>query len=495
MKHIVTQYFPSSPTAPALRRRSVAALLFLCTLLSPFLLQAQTEVRMKDGTLVQGRIADNSEQEMVIRVTSASTGGSSDITLEKANMAYVRDLIHDRDVSLKYIGHRGEGFASRPGATPQQGDDRPLPPTRETLAPGRVPPSFKGDDRSIDAPGSVQFREERAPTDTSSAAAYGVAEQSSRAAAGSNAPVFPAETRYQTVFSAGYLHTSYVFYIPSLDRSSFSTDRNAGFISFSYSFVPLGRDEAHASTASIDVLPKTEIAATISGGPEAVEPLFSMKPSQYRILLSGSVLASPTLGIGGKFLYWNMWEDNEYLSGTETDMFTVVGAAPMLAIYVSPTIRLTEAFGFGAFGRSSGGFYSSHSRTYTWSQFSHSLSVVLSPTVAYTHSLDYTCYAGSGSSLNQVDFRNRLEIPMAPTLEIGIDADYHVTSISNQDETYKLLSLGADLAWYALPKCVFRINAMLHNYLGNIQADYFTAAYTWKDYSFLSLRASGELRF
>jgi hypothetical protein len=276
--------------------------------------------------------------------------------------------------------------------------------------------------------------------------------------------------------------------------SNFRTDRNAGHLLYRYSFVPLGRDDEHASAASIDVIPKAELSVQVQAGSEGLEPLFTSAPAQQRVQFAGYGVLTPTLGLGGRLLYWKMWEDRTYPFSSYTTTFTIIGMAPALQFYISPTVRLTESLGFGTFATgTSDDFGSRSSKSYPWLQFSHALSAVLNRGISYSHVLEYTRYNGDGDVASQIDFSNRLELALSRDLALGVNVDVHNTTFGELEDAYRLLVIGPDFTWFVAPKAALRAAVLLHNFIGTVNGLANTNA--WNYWSYATARVGAEVRF
>jgi hypothetical protein len=410
------------------QRRITAALILLLLALLPVLASAQTEVRMKDGSLIQGRIVDNSEDEMVIRVSSTASGQTSDVTLEKAKMSYVRDAVHDKDVSMKYLGRTGENLPSMRSAP----SAAPAPPRNDANAADPFAPPPSGNPvRVSTSPPSIG-------SDTR-------AEESLRGAEASGPDA------YRSAIGIALDYVNFVN-VPSTveDKERFTPS-----LHFAYSSVPLQQDALHASAASKAVIPKSELEASL-----AVGPYYKDAPSRFDIDVSGSALVTPTFALGGRIstMRATQTDKSEWSSYSITYTQTEFMIAPTAVLYPSPTVRLTESFGFGthsvAMEESGPGISFNDSRSFSSISFRHALMLALNPGFAYGHTLEYFSLK---NAYDIIDFQNHFEFPTSERFSIGFQAGFSIRTYDNNDRTSKHLTVGPEWIIFPSPKSMLRL--------------------------------------
>jgi hypothetical protein len=76
---------------------------------------AQTEVRMRDSSLVRGKVQENSENALTLRVPADGGPGYRDVEIAKDSIVSIRDMVRDRDITQKYLSVMGR---LGPEATP-----------------------------------------------------------------------------------------------------------------------------------------------------------------------------------------------------------------------------------------------------------------------------------------------------------------------------------------------------------------------------------------
>lgn len=284
------------------------------------------------------------------------------------------------------------------------------------------------------------------------------------------------------------LQTTYVNYVNVSKSSSYKEQFLPG-LSFYHSSIPLPQDAEHMTSASREVLPKSEIGGTVTMG-----PLYSDAPTAYQVLLEGAVLLTPVMALGGSVSYermddehtgWGMW--------TSTIDRKTLRISPSLVFYPSAHARCKESFGLGSYSEtqsfeSPGSSSDVYEESMLIMRFEHVLSLAPTPSFAYGHTLRYTSLS---PSYETIDFLNRFEFPQSENVTLGFQANMFLFGENySKARPYKRITLGPDCLVLPMQRLQIRIAPLYTLQLEDSRDEDYG-----KQQSFFSLFLSAELRF
>ena len=281
----------------------------------------------------------------------------------------------------------------------------------------------------------------------------------------------PGEFRYR--IGLGMQSAHYV----NRDADEWDKHRTAFGARIGFSSVPLLRDAEHATDASLNVIPKSEIAASVMFGPK-----FEMQSEEYDAgdaawhsvcKVSGSAQLSSAVACGAMF-FWRRrsapsYDRDTWIHWMHFDQSDFM-IAPMAVFSLSPKLRISEAVGYGEYA------IRLHTVTPHWSQTTgkthasfgilHSLSLSLCPGFGYEHTLAYAKYSDWAGIF---DFQNRFEIPVSVSVVPALSVGYWQLTYDNYLPASKQLTIGADVSIFPVSTIMVRAQA---SYLHAIDQSY-----------------------
>jgi hypothetical protein len=295
-----------------------------------------------------------------------------------------------------------------------------------------------------------------------------------------------ARTMFRNV--AGF-QTTYVNYVNAPTSSSNFKVQYLPGLSFYHSSIPLPQDAEHTTSASREVLPKSEIGGTVTMG-----PLYSHAPTAYQVLLEGAVLLTPVMALGGSISYERM--DDEYTGWglwTTTIHIKTLRISPSMVFYPSAHARCKESFSFGSYSQTQSFDYpGSSSDWYEESmltmRFEHVLSLAPTPSFAYGHTLRYT---SRSQSYETIDFLNRFEFPQSEKVTLGFQANVSLFGENyTKGRPFKRIAIGPDCLFLPMQCLQIRVAPLYTLQLEDSRSDDYG-----RQNSFFSVFLSAELRF
>jgi hypothetical protein len=253
------------------------------------------------------------------------------------------------------------------------------------------------------------------------------------------------------------------------DADAWDKHRTAFGARIGFSSVPLRRDAEHATDASLNVIPKSELTASIMFGPR-----YEQQPEEYDpgdaawhsvCKVSGAAQFSSGVACGAQFQFflrrhstrvYSQAESIELLNVDQSDFII----APMAVFSLSPKLRISEAVGYGEYA------YRVHIATPHWSETTgkshaslgilHTLSLSLCPGFGYEHTLAYAKYSDWAGIF---DFQHRFEIPISVSVVPALRVGYWQLTYDNYLPASKQLTIGADVSVFPVSTIMVRAQA------------------------------------
>ena len=249
---------------------------------------------------------------------------------------------------------------------------------------------------------------------------------------------------------------------------------------FAWSSVPLSQDASHPTDASREVLAKSEIRSGIERG-----PYYEDAPNRYRLRAEGAALVTPSFALGGYGWFAHDWQSSSGLLYSASDY----ALAPMVVFYPSPTLRISESFGFS----NSEGITALVGNTWQYrlreqtssTRFEHRLAYSAGPSFAYSHAL---AYSSQSDGIDILAFANRVEFPTSERMVFGFNANIRLSSYGGFENGNQDVALGPECAYYPSPNLSLRVALLYDRYFNTSHR----GLATLNDYAMLN--AGVELR-